>query len=866
VQPWVPHLVPAVYSKADTLAAREFPPDTLGAAAREPLFVGWTAHPPQVDGRLDDWRLVRWYDLAGARALVQGGWTSDADLSLRFALQADAAGLWFGATLRDDHLANERTPVQERETITLTVASESPVVQHYWMGSVRSVRVRVDGVVDAWTFMRNRRREMFDATALGVQARVQRDSVAGRAEVELFVPWAVLYPLLPRTDSKPLVNVLVDDFDAGTAKRAAWSTQVDTTVRPRWAALEWRNGPAETGWLAVAPGPYAEGGLEWLVVPPAGGVPRGIAVRCAAGTGGREFLALRSKPFAGPAFVRVRDLNLPRGDVPAARRWIASLDFGRDGPVLHSEIRAVPNLDLLRTAFTAAATTAGPDTVTGFPNAADAAVRIQRGARLASGIGAWEERKFHATGITAYRQAAWAAVDAAWDEALFLDAARRGDAAGVAAVARRWPQRRVNGIPTGEVLQRGYVCELDGTVQTYAVYVPARIASPAPLVLALHDLDADERTLFEASALAGVCEQRGVMAVSPGGRGNAGYSLAGERDALDVLAAARRALPVDGKRLAVTGAGLGGTGTWLLVLRHPDLFAAACGVSGYGDLDQNDIFTRLGFQPAERDWFNAHNPVRLLRKGNTTAFRIVHGDHDAVVSPVQARILDDKMNELGITHELQLEPGGDHGMRLFDADLDANLAFLTAHARPAPGTPDASRFAARGGPLCDVFARGPFAIVYGTREPVRRASNADSATAAAIGADSTTAWQLAAEWNQRFGGVPRLIPDRDAGPEILAMNLLLVGTPETNTVLARWAGGLAMRWEDDAVIVGDKAYRYAKYGVAVALPHPEPNRGSIVVCSGLRNRVTDAPRPLYTAAAAVYVVSAAHQVQMLPLE
>jgi len=281
VVPWAARVVPIIYTAADTLADREFPPDTLRGTARGHASASWAARTPQLDGDLGDWRLVRWFDLAGPRAFVQGAWVHDADLSLRFALQHDGDGLWFGATLRDDQPATTRSPVLERETVTLTIAAASPVVQHYWMGSTRSIRVRIDGVVDAWTFLRNRRREPFDAAALGVQARVQQDSAAGRVVFEVFVPWTVLYPLLPRTDSRALVNVLVDDFDAGVLKRAAWCTTAASpaATQPQWAPLDFRDAPGGAGWLAVTPGPYVETGLEWLVVPPAGHTG-GTTLRC----------------------------------------------------------------------------------------------------------------------------------------------------------------------------------------------------------------------------------------------------------------------------------------------------------------------------------------------------------------------------------------------------------------------------------------------------------------------------------------------------------------------------------------------------------------------------------------------------------
>ncbi len=55
---------------------------------------------------------------------------------------------------------------------------------------------------------------------------------------------------------------------------------------------------------------------------------------------------------------------------------------------------------------------------------------------------------------------------------------------------------------------------------------------------------------------------------------------------LNLLAGLRRELPVDPNRLLVTGLSMGGFGTWDIILRNPNTFAAALPLCGGGDPSQ----------------------------------------------------------------------------------------------------------------------------------------------------------------------------------------------------------------------------------------------------------------------------------------
>src|SRR5262249_57176843 len=110
-------------------------------------------------------------------------------------------------------------------------------------------------------------------------------------------------------------------------------------------------------------------------------------------------------------FTRLRDLTAARGVTGSQRADSIAVQWAPDAPAMHVAWRSPPAGDALRDAAARAATAVETDTAAAFPCAADAAVRLQRAARSAEGLGPWSERKYHFTGVLAYRQAPLAAVD-----------------------------------------------------------------------------------------------------------------------------------------------------------------------------------------------------------------------------------------------------------------------------------------------------------------------------------------------------------------------------------------------------------------------------------------------------------------------
>lgn len=94
------------------------------------------------------------------------------------------------------------------------------------------------------------------------------------------------------------------------------------------------------------------------------------------------------------------------------------------------------------------------------------------------------------------------------------------------------------------------------------------------------------------------------------------------RLAIELLEALRKDLPVDDRRIYVSGLSMGGYGTWDLIVRRPDLFAAAIPVCGGGDEKRAAEIARIP------QW-------------------IFHGDRDNVVPTARSRNMVEALRKAG---------------------------------------------------------------------------------------------------------------------------------------------------------------------------------------------------------------------------
>ena len=93
--------------------------------------------------------------------------------------------------------------------------------------------------------------------------------------------------------------------------------------------------------------------------------------------------------------------------------------------------------------------------------------------------------------------------------------------------------------------------------------------------------------------------------------------------------------PIDRKRIYLTGLSMGGFGTYDMLVRSPETWAAALPVCGGGD-------------------------PKTVEKFKDVPIHIFHGDADTVVRPIASTLMHDALKKAGSKAELTLYPGVGH--------------------------------------------------------------------------------------------------------------------------------------------------------------------------------------------------------------
>src|SRR5262249_10590902 len=145
--------------------------------------------------------------------------------------------------------------------------------------------------------------------------------------------------------------------------------------------------------------------------------------------------------------------------------------------------------------------------------------------------------------------------------------------------APSWPERK------GHVV-RGYVSRVDGTVQPYALTIPASYdaSKPARLDIWQHGTN---RTLNEVAFITQqqadqpIPADRDYTQLQPLGRTNVSSRWVGEADLFEALASVQSRYNIDPHRIVLRGFSMGGASSWHLGLHHPGRWAAIEAGAGY---------------------------------------------------------------------------------------------------------------------------------------------------------------------------------------------------------------------------------------------------------------------------------------------
>jgi len=140
------------------------------------------------------------------------------------------------------------------------------------------------------------------------------------------------------------------------------------------------------------------------------------------------------------------------------------------------------------------------------------------------------------------------------------------------------------------VVCRAYRSRVDGSVQPYAITVPADYtgASAAWLEVILHgrgDTQNEVSFLYSHGRAKPKPAAHPVLQLEVWGRGNNAYRWAGETDVFEAIDSVRKRYRVDPEHVVLRGFSMGGAGAWHIGLHHPDQWAAMEAGAGFADTE-----------------------------------------------------------------------------------------------------------------------------------------------------------------------------------------------------------------------------------------------------------------------------------------
>ncbi len=215
---------------------------------------------------------------------------------------------------------------------------------------------------------------------------------------------------------------------------------------------------------------------------------------------------------------------------------------------------------------------------------------------------------------------------------------------------------------------RGYYAANDDSCQPYSLTLPPDYDPERsyPLVLTLHGHGG--RDWYRPFLGHPAPELYGGIVAAPHGRGSCDYLWIAEDDVLAVRKAVIADYPIDDLRVFVTGSSMGGTGSFHLPGRYPDLFNAAAAKAGNADFtawekawkeDRRRLVTPLHDARTFLRWKTA--PVTYAENFMHVPISIEHGSRDSVNPVEHSKSMANRLERLGYENVRFRTASGGHG-------------------------------------------------------------------------------------------------------------------------------------------------------------------------------------------------------------
>ncbi|MFO1021217.1 MAG: prolyl oligopeptidase family serine peptidase [Planctomycetales bacterium] len=236
----------------------------------------------------------------------------------------------------------------------------------------------------------------------------------------------------------------------------------------------------------------------------------------------------------------------------------------------------------------------------------------------------------------------------------------------------------------------GYISRVDGSVQPYAISIPAALRSKPdakwPLHIILHGRNA---TLNEV----GFLHSNEGKPLEPGqawaeveiyGRTNNAYRWSGETDVLEVLEDVKSRYPIDAQRVVLRGFSMGGAGSWHLGLHYPSLWCAVGPGAGFVDFyEYQKITTPL--PKTQDETLRIYDTVHYALNAADVPVCTYGGELDAQL--LASKRMEAEAKKLNVEIKVLIGPGVGHKFEpnTFKEYMAFHLKNMEAGRPAAPG-------------------------------------------------------------------------------------------------------------------------------------------------------------------------------------
>ena len=233
-----------------------------------------------------------------------------------------------------------------------------------------------------------------------------------------------------------------------------------------------------------------------------------------------------------------------------------------------------------------------------------------------------------------------------------------------AAVAQREARDDESAITDSRVQHRTYTMHETGETIPYALFVPTSYDASEPnrLMVSLHGAGRQYDWLMGYAGFLDRAERDGYIVVTPlgytrrggyGRRGDDRQDRLSENDVMTVVGMVKDEFNIDENRTYLWGHSMGGSGTYYIASRHPNLWAGLAAAAGGGMTDH----------------YVDEDAIRHI------PFLVLQGSEDETVRVERSRESVARMKELGMEHLYVEIAGGDHSRFISQSEEVVGMLF-----------------------------------------------------------------------------------------------------------------------------------------------------------------------------------------------